>query len=378
MHILELPSFFTPHGGLFCLEQAKALKARGHEVRIIACTQLGVSLDKGAYFTARRGFWHEEMDGVEVYGHYQHDVPKMVKWNTDRWLSTVERMYDTYKRKHGRPDVIHAHCCKLAGVAARRIAKREGMPFFITEHLPSELYIKDFGAGWTRHKWLRMIMCETYREAACVMPVAEELVKDTAQFFGSNYNYRAVSNIIDTDFFAFREREPLEGRPFRFACLAIADVHRKGYDVLAEAWDRMENCELHIAGQGTDEQSFERLFPNRENVYFHGALDKEGVRDLLYHCDALVLASRSEAQPLVLLEAMSTGIPVVATEITPQSERIAGACLISETGSAASLAEQMNRCPFIAPSMPFHNAICALSSPETIGIKLEEIFTSKS
>ena len=377
MHILELPSFFPPHGGLFCLEQAKALKNRGHEVRIIACTQLGVSIDKGAYFTAERGFWHKEMQGIEVYGHYQHDVPKMVRRNTERWLKTVEDMFKAYKHEHGRPDIIHAHCCKLAGIAAKRIAEREGVPYVITEHLPSELYIKDFGAGWTRHQWLRTMMCEAYRSAKCVVPVAEELVQDTAQFFGSNYPYHAISNIIDTGFFAFREREPLEGRPFRFACLAIADVHRKGYDVLAEAWHNVRDCELHIAGQGTDAEAFRRLFADCEGVYFHGSLDKEGVRRLLYESDGLVLASRSEAQPLVLLEAMSTGIPVVATDITPQSERIAGACLIAETGSTASLAEQMNRCRFIVPSMSFHNAICALSSPETVGQQLEEIFLSK-
>ena len=42
MHILEIPSFFTPYGGEFCLEQAKALKALGHEVRILSNVQLGI------------------------------------------------------------------------------------------------------------------------------------------------------------------------------------------------------------------------------------------------------------------------------------------------------------------------------------------------
>ena len=40
MHILEIPSFFTPYGGEFCLDQAKALKAVGHEVRILSNVQL--------------------------------------------------------------------------------------------------------------------------------------------------------------------------------------------------------------------------------------------------------------------------------------------------------------------------------------------------
>ena len=44
MHILEIPSFFTPYGGEFCLDQAKALKAQNHEVRILSNVQLGVTI----------------------------------------------------------------------------------------------------------------------------------------------------------------------------------------------------------------------------------------------------------------------------------------------------------------------------------------------
>ena len=44
MHILEIPSFFPPYGGLFCLDQAKALKALGHEVRILSNVQLGATI----------------------------------------------------------------------------------------------------------------------------------------------------------------------------------------------------------------------------------------------------------------------------------------------------------------------------------------------
>ena len=51
MHILELPSFFPPHGGLFCLEQAKALKAQGHEVRIVSIVELSLTKDRTQFLT---------------------------------------------------------------------------------------------------------------------------------------------------------------------------------------------------------------------------------------------------------------------------------------------------------------------------------------
>lgn len=374
MHILEIPSFFPPHGGLFCLEQAKALRDRGHEVRILACVSLGITVDKSFYLSARRGIWHREMEGVEVYGCYHHDLPRMVRHNCKGWLSRVTEMFDDYVMRHGRPDVLHAHCCKFAGIAAMEIAGRYGIPYYITEHLSSEQYVRYFGEGWTRHRWLRDLMIKAFQGARCVIPVARELVSDIAPFFGTDYRWHEISNIIDTRYFAYKEREPIAGRAFRYCCLAIADIHRKGYDVLAEAWRGIDDAELHIAGARTDGEALKTLFHGCCNVVFHGNLDKEQVRELLYHSDALVLPSRSEAQPLVLLEAMSTGIPVVTTECAPLTERIEGACLIARTGDADSLCAMMKDIRTVKPTVDFSNAVAALASPDAVAAQIERLF----
>lgn len=375
MHILEIPSFFPPLGGEFCIEQSKALQARGHEVRIIACNQLGVSVNPKSFFTARLGMWEETIDGITVLRRNMHGMPKVVGYNQKTWCRTVKKMYHEYVKRYGRPDILHAHCCQWAGVAASIIAKEENIPFFITEHIPSMIYETNYGKGWTRNTWAKQLLKETYEKATCVIPVSEELVDDIAPFFGKNYTYAATSNIIDTDFYAFRERESnADGRPFRLCCLAIADIKRKGFDVLAEAMKGVDGMELHIAGRGTDGEKLSHLFHESKNVVFHGELDKHGVRDLLYACDALVLASRSEVQPLVVLEAMSTGIPVVGTEVIPQSERIEGACLIAKTGDAQSLRENIIKATTIKPSPSFHDAVVKLAHRDIVAEKLEKIF----
>jgi glycosyltransferase involved in cell wall biosynthesis len=379
MHILEIPSFFPPHGGLFCLDQAKALKGRGHEVRILACVQLGATLDRSFYLKAPAGYWWEEMDGIEVFRHYHRDIPKMVGLNTRLWIRQVQKMFDKYVRQYGAPDIIHAHCCKNAGIAATKIGKTAGCPVFITEHLSKRLFEKDFGTGWTRHRWMKDLIVRAYQDATCVIPVAEELVADLAPFFGKDYRYQAVSNVIDVDFYAYTDRMPTEGRPFRFCCLGNANgasLYLKGYDVLSQSFKQMNGCELHIAGRDTQSAEMKQLFPTHTTL--HGEIDKNGVRQLLYDCDALVLPSRSEAQPLVLLEAMSTGIPVVSTEITPQSERIPGACLIAKTGDADSLAEKMRECMDICQSQRFSEAVRAIAAPETVAAQLEEVFLKYS
>ena len=376
MHILELPSFFPPHGGLFCLEQAKALQSLGHEVRIVSIVELSLTTDCGSCLTLPWREERREMEGVEVFRTYMRAVPKAVRYNTGRWIRLCEQAVEAYVRRFGRPDVLHAHCCKNAGLAARAIAQRLGIPFFISEHLSSGLFERDFGKGWQRHRWLMDEMQAAYEAANCVIPVSRELVDDLAPFFGRAYRYQPISNIVDTDFFSYQEREPTHGRPFRFCFLAVADIYGKGFDVLANAMDRLADgeVELHIAGRGTDSKAVRKLFAPHRRVRLHGELDKAAVRDLLWKSDALVLPSRSEAQPLVILEALATGIPAVSTECIPPSVRIAEGCLTAPVGDAAAFAGKMQEAMRLKPSREFSEAVRRMASPSVVAEQLTKVF----
>lgn len=374
MHILEIPSFFPPLGGEFCIEQSKALQALGHEVRILSCNQLGLTIDKKAFLTARNGLWEECIDGINVLRKNMRGIPKSIKCNQERWCRIVIKMFDKYVERYGKPDILHAHCCQWAGVAARMISEQSGIPFVITEHLSSTLFTKVYGEGWTKHIWAKELLAETYKKANCVVPVSAELVDNLAPFFGKEYKWKVVSNIIDVDFFAYRKRQHSE--KFRFCCLAVGNVYVKGYDILAKAWQNMDNAELHIAGRGTDREEVTSLFKECSNVVFHGGLNKEEVRQLLYDCEALVLASRSEAQPLVLLEAMSTGIPVVSTDVVPLSERIENACVVVPKEDAEALFNGMKKAVDIKCNRSFSEKVRLLASPQTVGKQLEKIFLS--
>ena len=382
MHILEIPSFFPPHGGLFALEQARALQAQGNEVRMLACVQLGASVDKSFYFTARHDRWWELMNGVEVYRCYMKATPRVIRRNQQRWCRIVEDMYEEYRLRYGCPDVLHAHCCQWAGVAARMIAEKEGIPFFITEHLPSGIFEANYGKGWYKAEWAKRLLKETYEHARQVIPVSAELVDDLAPYFGKGYSFTPVSNIIDVDFFAYKPRKDHAHRPFRFCCLAIGDVERKGYDVLAEAMRGMKkngeegvDVELHIAGKRTTSTAMRQLFAGMENVIFHGELDKKGVRNVLYESDALVLASRSEAQGLVIMEAVSTGIPVVTTDAIPQNALTDGACLIAEKGDAHSLSQRMQEVMNLDFNPQWSEALRKRVAPDMIARQILEVFS---
>ena len=377
MHILEIPSFFTPYGGEFCLDQAKALKAVGHEVRILSNVQLALTIGAKDYFSLPYRFYEHEMDGITICQSFQRGVPKAIRWNAKRWVAIVCQMFDDYVARYGKPDILHAHCAKWAGYAAMKIGRKYGIPYVITEHLSKLVFEKEFGPAPV-DTWQIPLLKEAYHEAKMVVPVSEELVESIACYFGRDYRWQAVSNTIDTDFFNYQTRSSREGRPFRFCCLANF-WPLKGYDVLIPAFQQLRqsgvDAELHIAGRGTDSAAFRSLLS--DGITTHGLLNKESVKELLYQSDALVLASRSEVQPLVLLEAMSTGIPVIATDCIPQSLRIEGGCTIVPVDEIGTLAETMKSVSEQTDfaGMAVSEKVRQLASPEVIGRQLSELFT---
>ena len=379
MHILEIPSFFPPYGGLFCLEQAKALASLGHEVRVLSNVQMGLTVGLKDYLTLPLGRYEHRMEGIDVMQSYQRGLPRVVRFNVRRWVSIVRSMYAGYVAKYGRPDLLHAHCAKWAGYAAMLIGRDERIPYVITEHLPLMLLQQEYGPAPST-AWQIPLLRQAHRQAAIVIPVSEELVADTACYYGSDYRWQYVSNTIDTDFFHYQPRSPRQGRPFRFCCLADY-YHRKGYDVLFSALRQLQDggmdVELHIAGLFTDGSQCRRDI-NRlalRSVQAYGRLDKQAVRQLLYQCDALVLASRSEVQPLVLLEAMSTGIPAVSTECIPRCLRIGGGCTIVPIGDAHALASAMQTVAQTpTDGLSLSRQVTSMASPSVVARHLDTLF----
>lgn len=126
-----------------------------------------------------------------------------------------------------------------------------------------------------------------------------------------------VRNVVDTNRF-FPAKEPHTGplrillmgrlteqkRPDRFL-RAVADLQRRNLGPF-EAW---------LAGTGELREAMERYARDRglTNVRFLGL--QADAAALLREVDVLVLTSDWEGQPNVLLEAMATGIPIVATDV---------------------------------------------------------------
>ncbi len=121
---------------------------------------------------------------------------------------------------------------------------------------------------------------------------------------------------------------------------------RKGQDVLLAALALLPAAEVavKIAGRALD-PAFVRQLPADPRVEFLGALEHAAAVGLLRAADFLVLPSRDETMPLVLLEAMSLGKPIVSTDVGGIAEwlRDGENGLLVPPGDPAALAAALRR-----------------------------------
>lgn len=366
------------------MEQSKALANQGHTVRIIANLNVSVRLSPGLWLHSRTRSYDVVMDGIQVMRREMRAIPFCLKHNVERWCGIVGEMADEYIKRYGKPDVLHAHCCAWAGYAAMLVSRKHNIPYVVTEHLASELHLKQFGKDGV-NSWQVPLLRESLESANRVILVSEELAADLAPLFGSNFNWQAVSNTIDTDLYAYKKRLPLDGRPFTICCLAIF-IPLKGYDILYKAFAEFiqkynTDAQLLVAGAGTNSKEMMKLVDKYgigKYVKLYGELDRNGVLDILYQSDCLALATRNEAQGLVLLEAMSTGIQVVTTDRTPKNVHIEGGCLIAPYNRADIMAERfaevMHNTGFDGKAVS--DSVKSLVSPNVIGRQLADVFES--
>ena len=115
-------------------------------------------------------------------------------------------------------------------------------------------------------------------------------------------------------------RRELGLAPDAIVVLCLASIQlRKGQDLLLDVWPEVQaqapNTQLHLVGPAAKRGRAEALVERARStpgVFVTGA--RRDALSYLYASDLLVLPSRGESMPRVVLEAMALGTPVVATK----------------------------------------------------------------
>ncbi len=131
-------------------------------------------------------------------------------------------------------------------------------------------------------------------------------------------------------------------------CVARLD-HHKGIDTLLRALAQMTaRPRLDVVGTGWEEDALKRLTEQLgvdDRVRFRGYLDPRKIAALHASAQIVVLASRSENFPRVILEALHAGRPIVATRVggIPEAVRHGKEALLVPPDDASALASALDR-----------------------------------
>lgn len=234
-----------------------------------------------------------------------------------------------------RFDIVHVHT-PVAAFAGRIAAARARVPrivytahgFYFHEHMPAPRRQMHIAAEWLAGRTTHTLFTQAEEDAATARRL--RLCKTG--------DIRAIGNGSDPSLFA--PAESSEGRARTRAAIGTPDsrvvimvagrlVAEKGYIELfdamqkvdAELWvvgprlssDHAAGIESRVAGIGDDPDM-------RDRVRFLGYRDD--VADLLRASDVFTLPSHREGMPRSIIEAMLTGLPVVATNIRGSREEV--------------------------------------------------------
>jgi len=246
-------------------------------------------------------------------------------------------------------DHVHAHFASHPAAAGFIIQRLVGIPYSFTAH------------GSDLHRD-RHMLCEKVAEAAFVVAISDynkELILAECQG-----KYRDKVTVIhcgvDTEVFRCRSNEtPHEKGKNPFMILCIGTLHEvKGQAYLIEACRKLHERGIdfvcHFVGDGPDRKSLTTLADQAgllEKTRFHGKLTRDEIARLLLDTDVLAAPSvptrdgRREGIPVVLMEAMGSGVPVIASNISgiPELVKDQYTGLLVPPRDATSLAKTLER-----------------------------------
>lgn len=341
MHVLILPSWYPLNNddlnGCFFREQAHAIDRNGIKVGVIVpqfrSLRLGIKAITRSYQCEK---W---MDG-RIPTYFMHGMfwfPKIPHLDLYRWTQAGLKLFEKYMKEQGRPDVIHVHSLLLAGPLAFAINQKYKIPYCVTEH--STTFARNLIAPW---QW--SFLKKSEKNANYLSAVSNEFCLLLEQKLGGN-KWNFLPNLLDKE---FAKKVFVTKKENQFCAIGWM-LPKKGFDILLKAFAKLykekPEAKLILGGDGPERENLQKLAQTlniEEAVIFTGALSRENVRLLMAESTCFVLSSYVETFGVVVIEALSQGMPVVATKCGgPESIVLPEDGILVEVANIEALAQAM-------------------------------------
>lgn len=219
-----------------------------------------------------------------------------------------------------RPDLVHCATEFMIGRLGQIAAGRNGIPRLSSYHTDFSRYTESYGVGWLRPTVSRYIGRFHRRSARVYTP--SEPARDDLREFGVT-RVEVWGRGVELEAFSPEQRNPSLRSAYGIDD-AVVFLHvgrmaaEKGVARILAAFARASDIlgpgriHLMIAGSGPEEGRLRAAAPS--NCTFLGVLDRQRTLPEIYaSADAFLFSSLTETLGLVVLEAMASGLPVIAT-----------------------------------------------------------------
>lgn len=358
-------SFGENRIGTFELDQAKALKAAGCDVRIATLDLRSV---KSIRPSGAKLFAADSMHCVTANS-FSSMLPSRL--SESRGTKAARAALKWICGDGWQPDVVHAHFTEIASCFAGALGDT-GAKFVVTEHSSLMNTEKPDEKNLAQAK-------KAYLAADKVIAVSSRLAQNIKASTG--IQPEVIGNVVDTDAFSSISQGSGESS-FRFvSCGNLVDV--KNFELLFTAFSKLQNnnAQLTVFGDGVKRAELMSLCENlgvADRVHFKGHQVREVIAKEYAQSDAFVLASKSETFGVSFIEAMCAGLPVIATKCGgPQDFVNEHNGLLCENEDADSLAKAMDKMMLTANSYDrkkIHGFAVENYSPKGVSQKLTALY----
>tara|TARA_A200000113_G_C8861209_1_gene353342 strand:+ start:1383 stop:2513 length:1131 start_codon:yes stop_codon:yes gene_type:complete len=312
MHVLLLTTSYKSKFNLlsapFFRDQALALKKNGMQVGVICSLPISfkfVWARKSLKFTLES----YTDKGIATIVSPFLSFPKSPNRARKIRLQKGKQIFRKYINENGRPDVIHVHSF-LAGELALWIKQEFEIPYVITEHSSS------YERKLLSESDLKLA-CEVFENSHANIAVSQSLSNAIKNYF-NNLQFQVIPNIVDTDYFNLIENRTID--KFQFINIANLNKNKNQLHLIqsfTQAFRGNTFYQLLIVGHGTEKNNLQNWIDSNNmnaQIILYGSASREEVKTLLHQSDCFVLSSKIETFGVVLIEAMSCGLPVLSTK----------------------------------------------------------------
>ena len=311
MHVLLLTTAyknkFNPVNSLFFYDQAKALSNYGFKVGVICSMPITFS----NILRSRRFVFSDEFyddDKIKTYVRPFLSIPKLRKRTAKIRFEEGKFLFKKYILDNGKPDVIHVHTF-LAGEIAIWIKKNYKIPFIVTEHSSNferNLFTK------TNLNFAKKV----FKNSSFNIAVSQQLANSINKQLNS-FKFEIIPNVVDVSFF---KPQSDQSRLYDFISVGRLDDNKNQCQLIEAFYKAFANdkkIKLLIVGDGPNKSNLQAKileYNMSKQIFLNGYANRYDVLKFLQQSKYFVSTSKVETFGVVLIEAMSCGLPVLSTK----------------------------------------------------------------